>query len=65
MLPHDSERPGPTPIIRLDGADVMYHLWIARVCGECYMLVIRCDSKGNAFASIVDDAEPCNKDRQS
>jgi hypothetical protein len=62
MLPHEHERPGPTPIIRMDGADVTYHLWIARAYGECHLLVIRCGAHGDVFASIVNDREPCKND---
>ena len=65
MYPYEPVRPGPTPIIRLDGADVVYHLWIARVSAECQMLVLRCDGCGEVFASIIDEREPCKNDTES
>ncbi len=46
----------------MDGADVTYHLWIARAYGECHLLVIRCGAHGDVFASIVNDREPCKND---
>ena len=60
MPSNEPKRPGPTPIIRLDGDTITYFLWIDRRSRPCDMLVLRCDGRGNVFASIRDDFEVCN-----
>ncbi|HZP49392.1 MAG TPA: hypothetical protein VFB07_12690 [Vicinamibacterales bacterium] len=54
MLPEPA-RPGSTPIITVDGATIVYRVWIAGVNGRCEMLVIRCTSGGDVYASIGDN----------
>ena len=61
MPSNEPKRPGPTPIIRLDGDTITYFLWIERRSHPCDLLVVRCDGDGNVFASIRNDFEVCNR----
>jgi len=59
MPSNEPRRPGSTPIIRLDGNSVTYHLWITQPLGRCDLLVIRCDGHGNVLASIRGEPDEC------
>jgi hypothetical protein len=59
MPPNEPSRPGSTPIIRLEGTSITYHLWISWNPNRCDMLVVRCDPHGNILASIRSDPDGC------
>ena len=61
MPSNEPKRPGPTPVIRLDGDTITYFLWIDRRTHPGEVLVLRCDGTGNVFASIRNDIEVCNR----
>ena len=52
-------RPAATPIIRVDGNNVNYLLWVEQGNRPCELLVLRCDGAGGVFASISDGVEEC------
>jgi hypothetical protein len=60
MRSKEPNRPGSTPIIRLDGTSITYHLWITWHPYRCEMLVLRCDAYGNVLASIRSESDGCN-----
>ncbi len=51
-MPSEPARPGSTPIITVDGATIVYRIWIVGLNGRCELLVIRCASSGDISASI-------------
>jgi hypothetical protein len=57
MRPHERARPGPTPIIRIDGSVTTYILWIDRPERACEMLVIRCTDDGEISARVCHELE--------
>jgi hypothetical protein len=57
MRPPDRARPGPTPIIRIDGSVTTYILWIERPERTCEMLVIRCTDDGDMSARVSHEIE--------
>lgn len=50
-------RPGPTPIIRIEGPNTTYHLWIECPEQPCEMLVIRCTDDGEILARVSNELE--------
>ena len=59
MASNDSTRRGSSPIIRINGATIVYRMWITVEKGRRQMLVLRCDDCGEVLASISDDGEGC------
>ena len=60
MKPRDPTRPGPTPIIRVEGDTILYFMWITGLRGDCEVLILRCDANGDVLASLGTDARPRN-----